>query len=299
MEATGRLRDGTAYRPYAPPLPLDERWQLPDVPDMLAIRDRWVNLRASLVQSGQLDTATARLVTFWHQHGVIPRPVELDVMDGTILLFKAGIDTALAASSKTNFDVFRSYITETSLRQAADILVRLSRENSDISPLELAKLHSLVCRINAPNDNSGQRDTKYVGAREGSFRSKPIFVLGTDWVMKEGAPPRQIVPELLKIIQTHRAARVKGVPALIRAAWLLYAFSVVHPFYDGNGKLARMLATMVLVRGGRLPLIMPPSVHRAFFETMAQARNGQPQMLIRLLAECQVTLMESAFAALT
>ena len=42
---------------------------------------------------------------------------------------------------------------------------------------------------------------------------------------------------------------------------------------------------------------VPPRLHRAFFDTMADARNGRPQMLVRLVVECQIAVMESALAA--
>src|SRR5262245_40383120 len=108
MHAMGVLTDGTPFRRFAPPLPLDDRWQLPTVAAMLEVRDRWVNLRASLMQSGQLDGAVRRLVSFWHQHALIPRLIDEDGNDHITLLLKAGIDTAMAASSKTNFDVTKA-----------------------------------------------------------------------------------------------------------------------------------------------------------------------------------------------
>jgi hypothetical protein len=299
MQATmGCLKDGTPFRRFAPPLPLDDQWTLPNDPGALEVRDRWVNLRSSLMQTGQLEVAVQKLLRFWFEHGLLPRPIEDEGSDHVALLLKAGIDTAMAARSKTNIDVRESFIPEASRRQAAELLARPIRQEGEITPMEIGHLHRVTCPFTELIDKDGKTVDRFKGQNEGTFRSKPIYVMGTDWVMKEGAPAKQIVPELLKIIEANRAMRQKGVLAIVRAAWVLYAFSVVHPFYDGNGRIARMLASMVLIRGGRLPLIMPPRVHRAFFDTMADARNGRPQMLLRLMAECQIALMESALVAL-
>jgi hypothetical protein len=291
----GRLKDGTLFRRFAPPLPLDDRWTLPNVPGALEVRDRWVNLRSSLMQAGQLDAAAQKLVKFWFEHGLLPRAIEGEGSDHVALLLKAGIDTSVAASAQTNFQVRDSFLPEASRRQAAELLAKPIRQNSDLTPLEIAALHKLVVPALDFENNAGPRRG---GRNEGTFRSKQVFVVGTDLIVKEGAPPRQVVQELLKVIQTNQMLRQRGVLAIVRAAWLLYAVSVVHPFYDGNGRVARMLASMVLVRGGRLPLILPPHVHRTFFDTVAQARNGKPEMLVRLMAECQIALMESALVAL-
>jgi hypothetical protein len=293
----GRLKDGTPYRRFAPPLPLDERWSLPPDPAGVEVRDNWVKLRSSLMQSNQLDAAAQKLLQFWFDHGLIPRPIKGEGSDHIALFLKAGIDTAMAASSKTNSDVRRSFIPEASRQEAAELLARPIRQNCDLTPLEISTLHRMACPVDQVMSREGVM-TDRIGRNEGTFRSKPIYVMGTDWVMKEGAPPRQIMTELLKVIEANRALRQKGVLAIVRAAWVLYAFSVVHPFYDGNGRVARMLASMVLVRGGRLPFIMPPRVHRAFFDTMAEARYGRPEMLVRLMAECQIAIMESALVAL-
>lgn len=40
------------------------------------------------------------------------------------------------------------------------------------------------------------------------------------------------------------------------AAFAHHRFTQIHPFADGNGRTARLLASFVLVRGGHLPLIV-------------------------------------------
>jgi Fic family protein len=47
-----------------------------------------------------------------------------------------------------------------------------------------------------------------------------------------------------------KQAQKEGVPPPIIAALLHYQFVTIHPFYDGNGRTARLLATFILQRDG-------------------------------------------------
>jgi hypothetical protein len=46
------------------------------------------------------------------------------------------------------------------------------------------------------------------------------------------------------------------VPAEISATWLHHRFTQIHPFHDGNGRVARSLATIVFLQAGWFPLVI-------------------------------------------
>ena len=41
-----------------------------------------------------------------------------------------------------------------------------------------------------------------------------------------------------------------GVPLEVEAAWLHHRFTQIHPFEDGNGRVARALASLVFIPDG-------------------------------------------------
>jgi len=46
------------------------------------------------------------------------------------------------------------------------------------------------------------------------------------------------------------SAEKEGLPAPLIAGLVHYQFVTIHPYYDGNGRIARLLATFILHRGG-------------------------------------------------
>jgi Fic family protein len=52
-------------------------------------------------------------------------------------------------------------------------------------------------------------------------------------------------------------------------AHLHLGFVHIHPFWDGNGRMARLLANLTLLRSGHLPLVIDASERRRYIDTLA------------------------------
>ncbi|MBN1324026.1 MAG: Fic family protein [Methanotrichaceae archaeon] len=64
-------------------------------------------------------------------------------------------------------------------------------------------------------------------------------------------PEAKDVPGLMaSMVKWAGKAEADGLPAPLIAGLIHYQFVTIHPYYDGNGRTARLLATLILHRGG-------------------------------------------------
>lgn len=82
----------------------------------------------------------------------------------------------------------------------------------------------------------------------GQYRTREIYVRddNTDTTVYEG-PDSHLVPELMDALAQTLAAD-RDVDPLVRAAMAHLNLVMIHPFRDGNGRMARALQTMVLAQ---------------------------------------------------
>jgi Fic family protein len=70
-------------------------------------------------------------------------------------------------------------------------------------------------------------------------------------------PPHTLVPNCMTELERFLHATDDGLPVLIRAALAHLQFETIHPFLDGNGRVGRLLITLLLCHAGvlREPLL--------------------------------------------
>lgn len=70
------------------------------------------------------------------------------------------------------------------------------------------------------------------------------------------------------------------------AAWLHVTFTRCHPFDDGNGRMARLISSIPLLRHGFPPLCITPSGREAYYDSTNIAWEGDYQPMINCFVNC-------------
>jgi Fic family protein len=126
-------------------------------------------------------------------------------------------------------------------REAMDYVIQLAREPQRYTHNlgTLLSLHYMMIKHDL-NKNPGR-------LRPGAIH---ISNTGTQQIVYEG-PDAELVPGLLdELIASLNATN--DLPAIVRAALAHLNLAMIHPFKDGNGRMARALQTMVLAMEGTL-----------------------------------------------
>ena len=92
-----------------------------------------------------------------------------------------------------------------------------------------------------------------------------------------------------RLVGLHASHEGLGVPPEIEAAWLHHRFTQIHPFQDGNGRVARALASLVFLRAGWFPLVIVGSGEdrNAYIRALEAADAGDLAPVVELFASVQ------------
>jgi len=87
----------------------------------------------------------------------------------------------------------------------------------------------------------------------GRWRPGPISIIDEQKREKVyDGPDAEVVPTLMRELTESLNAQDGGLPIMVRAAMSHLNLTMIHPFSDGNGRMARCLQTLVLAREGIL-----------------------------------------------
>lgn len=125
--------------------------------------------------------------------------------------------------------------------QALKKLEELSKSKHDITFSEILTLHKIVI--------SGLVEKSKVG----KYRPADVYVLddlgGGKEMLRFQAPPAKEVSKLIEDLLTWlKVSKKEDVHPIIRAGILHLQFVTIHPFTDGNGRVARLLTQLQLYR---------------------------------------------------
>ena len=130
---------------------------------------------------------------------------------------------------------------------------------------------------------------------KGDWKRQPNNPIQPDGRVHEYCPPEFVQDEIDQLLAWHAEHEKKGVCAEVEAAWLHHRFSQIHPFEDGNGRVARALTAVVFLRGGYLVPVVRDGEHRsAYIDALEAADDGDLRPLVDLFAEIQAADLEDA-----
>jgi Fic family protein len=116
----------------------------------------------------------------------------------------------------------------------------------------------------------------------GVWRDTSIIVTGTDYVFPASVELDRLMTELEKWINTERDT----IHPIRFAAMLHLKFVTIHPFIDGNGRVARLLMNAALIQDGYLLAIVPPILRSDYLTAIRKyQQDGASDKFCDFIAE--------------
>jgi Fic family protein len=150
----------------------------------------------------------------------------------------------------------RDHLDAINGQKAYTLMLDLAQKRSEIQLDTVLTLHRAVVG-----------DTNYAG----QLREQPVYIRGSLHVPPNYAKVPRLVDEMLG-----RLAAARDSHALVAASRLHFDLLTIHPFVDGNGRTARLLENLYLIREGFVPILIGPEEKARYFDVLQRAQIAVP-----------------------
>ncbi len=281
---------------------VSHRWEpIKDVPEdhaklanleLATLLDVWLEQKADLETRDAVRDFNEQLLRHWAiETGLIERLYVLD-RGVTQLLVERGLHASLIAHDSANGDPDRVIALIRDQHRAVEGLFDFVASRRELGTSYIKQLHATITASQETTtavNALGQQLT--IPLRRGDYKRRPNNPTTADGSIHEYCPPEQVASEMDRLIAMHLDHEAKKVAPEVQAAWLHHRFAQIHPFEDGNGRVARALATLVLLRAEWLPLVVTNDHRGVYLDALHAADRGSLAPLVGLFA----TIEKEAF----
>ncbi len=264
--------------------------------ELSALKSVWHERKQELEKENALELFLVKLHREWAiETGIIERLYQWD-RGVTQVLIEQGIDASLIAHkgglSKADADNVSDIIKD-QLSIVEGLFTFVKREQ----PLTEHFIRSLQQQFTAHQrttealDQFGNR--MQVDILRGQYKIRPNNPKRPDGETHEYCPPELVPQEMQRLVQIYREHEDSFAPEVL-SAWLHHRFTQIHPFQDGNGRVARTLASLVFLRDGLFPVVVRDSDRREYIEALETADAGDLSKLVSLFVKRQRQSLLSA-----
>lgn len=255
--------------------------------EILGIGKSWEEQRSQLEGTRQLSDFTERLGREWAiETGIIENLYDIE-RGVTQTLIEHGFQAELLEHGSTNKP--REYVLQL-LRDQKDTLDGLFdfvKNERGLTTSYVKELHAALLRSQKTTeglDTIGRHiDIPLI---KGAWKTQENYPVrnGVKYIY---CPPEQVASEMDRLIALHSCHVRDSVSSEVQAAWLHHRFTQIHPFQDGNGRVARALASLVLVKDDLFPLIIVRDDRKNYIKALEEADRGDLTFLIDMFVKSQ------------
>lgn len=290
-----RLTRPNASEPWRPIDDLPLNWETLVNPSVANQMKAWMEQAEQLKNTESYKEFLVRLRREWAiETGILERLYTISE-GATKTLIEKGLDAAYLSHTDTD-------------KRPEDVIAMIQDQEEAINGLEqfvigqvpltvtyIRQLHTILTQHQETYEAvNALGQTVFPNLKRGEWKELPNSLGGADGV--QFAPPLQVESEMERLVTLHQIHESQGVPPDVEAAWLHHAFTIVHPFVDGNGRVARCLATLVFLKARWFPLVITRVEREPYISALRKADAGDLKPLVELFGSLQSKAIRQAFS---
>ena len=277
---------------WQPIQPADAVGEQYDFSEIDSLQRQWLSIKEAYDDSSQKahKSFLERLGRSWAiETGIIEGLYTLD-RGVTETLIKRGIAADFIEREATNRDPQDLVMVLKDQEEAIDFVYQYIRGGHPLSKSFIHQLHQLITRHQGTYSAIDQFGNRFEATlNKGTFKSLPNNPTRQDGSMHEYCPPEQVDSEIDNLLYFYNEMQqAKDVyHPLLTGAWLHHAFTQIHPFQDGNGRVVRALLTWHLVKENFLPIVISRDDRENYIDALETADKGSLTDFIDLIVHLE------------
>jgi Fic family protein len=180
--------------------------------------------------------------------------------------------------------------------EAINFLYQMIKEENEITESDIRSLHKII--LVEPYEVDTQTNEGIPAKKRiqiGVYKTSANHVLTQTGEIHYYATPEETPILMGELMETYRQNKSNPkVHPFILAAYFHYRLTAIHPFDDGNGRMARLMMNLLLMKAGFPPVIIrqEKASREAYYYALSQADAGEYLPFFELIGETLVHSME-------
>lgn len=183
--------------------------------------------------------------------------------------------------------------------KAYDYVLDFATHRTPVAEAWIRELHKVVCEAQHTYEVQTPIGKQHHPLPKGEYKRNPNHVVQRDGSIHSWSPVDLTPAEMHRLCEELRTEAFDVAHPIMQSAYAHHAFVSVHPFADGNGRVARALASVFTYRAESIPLlILKGDVE--YLPALEAADSGDVQRFVDFVREKAIDtirLTEESFRA--
>ena len=151
-------------------------------------------------------------------------------------------------------------------QQALNLLFEIVKNKKDFSEEIIRDLHKKLL-LGIDGENAGR------------WRKIQVYITGSEELPPPAEKVSRLMEEFIKWYNDYK----DEINILELAILVHYKLVKIHPFIDGNGRMARLLLNLILLRGGYPPVIIPIIKRQEYIEAIKKGEDDFTAFMLEII----------------
>lgn len=206
-----------------------------------------------------LKTLREKLLVEWIYHSNAIEGNTLTLSETKVVL------EGITVGGKT----LREHLEVMNHKDAISYIEEIVTNHEELSEGQMKNIHAIILKGIMPEN-------------AGVYRKENIFISGAEHIPQEYM---QVPGQMTELIQWY-LGEGQTLHAIKRAAILHSQFVKIHPFVDGNGRTARLLLNLELMKNDYIPVVIKKEQRLEYYNSLdASHMKGEHSLFIQFVAE--------------